>query len=108
MRSATRNQPEYQRIRTLCAPRLALGWNVVAIVAASVPFAVMMTFAISAIAAGVDERTCVWAMRGGLLISASLATLVPIVACIAVLKPFPLRQQTSGEMPGVAAGEPAP
>jgi len=108
MRSVTGNRPKYQRIRTPRARERVVGWNVVAIIAAGVPFAVMMTFAVSAIAAGVDEHACVWTMRGGLLISAGLAALVPIVVCIAAWESFLPRQQPSGETPGVAAAEPTP
>lgn len=55
-------------------------------VCAAVPLTIMLTFALAAVTAAVNERAVVWTMRAGIGVSVALVLAVPIIAAIVAFR----------------------
>jgi len=81
-------------------------WYAIRGLCAAVPLTIMLTVALAAITAAVNERAVVWTMRVGLAVSMALALAVPLIAVIVAFRAF--RETGSPPHPPLASHLPTP
>jgi len=63
-------------------------WYAVRGLCAAVPLTIMLTVALAAVTAAVNEQAVVWTMRAGLGVSMALALAVPVIAVIVAFRTY--------------------